>query len=422
MRKEFLSCAEHTLSTLDEGITTLHRNARGEGLIRIGMLRPLGIEYIPRLAAGFLKANPGQDIQFTFHTGVTQYLLDGLAARKYDLVPLGIEYIPRLAAGFLKANPGQDIQFTFHTGVTQYLLDGLAARKYDLVFCSQPSEEHKFTAVPIQKQNLIMITPQSHPLSAKDSVDLVETIPYPQIFFEKSAGIRNVIDQMFARTGASPKIAYETEEDQVIAGLVAQGFGIAVVPYMDILQKLNVNILQIRSPNYERAFFMVHNDCVFIPPVVQKFRQFVLDDDVIDQMFARTGASPKIAYETEEDQVIAGLVAQGFGIAVVPYMDILQKLNVNILQIRSPNYERAFFMVHNDCVFMPPVVQKFRQFVLDDGMMLTKEPVNILQIRSPNYERAFFMVHNDCVFMPPVVQKFRQFVLDDGMMLTKEPA
>lgn len=168
------------------------------------------------------------------------------------LRPLGIEYIPRLAA-----------------------------RKYDLVFCSQPSEEHKFTAVPIQKQNLIMITPQSHPLSAKDSVDLVETIPYPQIFFEKSAGIRNVIDQMFARTGASPKIAYETEEDQVITGLVTQGFGIAVVPYMDILQKLNVNILQIRSPNYERAFFMVHNDCVFIPPVVQKFRQFVLDDGMM---------------------------------------------------------------------------------------------------------------------------------------------
>ena len=79
-------------------------------------------------------------------------------------------------------------------------------------------------------------------------MDLVETIPYPQIFFEKSAGIRNVIDQMFARTGASPKIAYETEEDQVIAGLVAQGFGIAVVPYMDILQKLmNIPVRQHRK-------------------------------------------------------------------------------------------------------------------------------------------------------------------------------
>ena len=153
------------------------------------------------------------------------------------LRPLGIEYIPRLAAVFLKANPGQDIQFTFHTGVTQYLLDGLAARKYDLVFCSQPSEEHKFTAVPIQKQNLILITPQSHPLSAKDSVDLVETIPYPQIFFEKSAGIRNVIDRMFARTGDSPKIAYETEEDQVIAGLVAQVNNPASVSMLSGLRK-----------------------------------------------------------------------------------------------------------------------------------------------------------------------------------------
>ena len=191
------------------------------------------------------------------------------------LRPLGIEYIPRLAAGFLKANPGQDIQFTFHTGVTQYLLDGLAARKYDLVFCSQPSEEHKFTAVPIQKQNLIMITPQSHPLSAKDSVDLVETIPYPQIFFEKSAGIRNVIDQMFARTGASPKIAYETEEDQVIAGLVAQGFGIAVMPDIPILKSLNLKTLEISHPVYERSVYLATLKKHYLSPVAKSFIQFV---------------------------------------------------------------------------------------------------------------------------------------------------
>ena len=191
------------------------------------------------------------------------------------LRPLGIEYIPRLAAGFLKANPGQDIQFTFHTGVTQYLLDGLAARKYDLVFCSQPSEEHKFTAVPIQKQNLILITPQSHPLSAKDSVDLVETIPYPQIFFEKSAGIRNVIDQMFARTGASPKIAYETEEDQVIAGLVAQGFGIAGMPDIPILKSLNLKTLEISHPVYERSVYLATLKKHYLSPVAKSFIQFV---------------------------------------------------------------------------------------------------------------------------------------------------
>lgn len=227
--EEFLICAEHTLSTLDAGIESIQRSLRGEGLIRLGLLRTLGIEYVPRLAADFLKENPGLNIRFTFHTGVTQTLLEGLAAKKYDLV-----------------------------------------------FCSQPPARLNFTAVSVQKQDLVLIVPSGHPLAALHAVDLAATLPYPQIFFDKSSGLRSVVDQMFADIGAEPHIAYETEEDQVIAGLVAQGFGIAVVPYMDLLLKLHLKILQIRSPACERSLYLVKNDAVFMPPVVRRFHQFVL--------------------------------------------------------------------------------------------------------------------------------------------------
>lgn len=137
--EEFLICAEHTLSTLDAGIEDIRRSARGEGLIRLGLLRTLGIEYIPRLAANFLKENP-------------------------DL----------------------NIQFTFHTGITQALLDGLSAKKYDLVFCSQPPAHLNFTAISLQKQNLVVITPKKHPLAVHHTVDLLDTLPYPQIFLTKA--------------------------------------------------------------------------------------------------------------------------------------------------------------------------------------------------------------------------------------------
>ncbi len=227
--EEFLICAEHTLSTLDAGIESIQRSLRGEGLIRLGLLRTLGIEYVPRLAADFLKENPGLNIRFTFHTGVTQTLLEGLAAKKYDLV-----------------------------------------------FCSQPPARLNFTAVSVQKQDLVLIVPSGHPLAALHAVDLAATLPYPQIFFDKSSGLRSVVDQMFADIGAEPHIAYETEEDQVIAGLVAQGFGIAVVPYMDLLLKLHLKILQIRSSACERSLYLVKNDAVFMPPVVRRFHQFVL--------------------------------------------------------------------------------------------------------------------------------------------------
>lgn len=36
--EEFLVCAEHTLSTLDAGVASIHRSAKGEGVIRLGML------------------------------------------------------------------------------------------------------------------------------------------------------------------------------------------------------------------------------------------------------------------------------------------------------------------------------------------------------------------------------------------------
>lgn len=56
----------------------LQRVARGEGLIRLGLLRTLGVDFVPGLVARYLRENPGWNLRFTFHTGVTQQLLEGL--------------------------------------------------------------------------------------------------------------------------------------------------------------------------------------------------------------------------------------------------------------------------------------------------------------------------------------------------------
>lgn len=226
----FLDCAQRTLATLDQGVTSLQRSAQGDGLIRLGFLRALGTQYIPQMAAQFLDANPQKNIQFEFHTDRTQPLLDGL-------------------------------------------LHGA----YDLVFCSQPAPELHLTALPVTRQELVVIVPKRHPLAGRDSVHLAQTLCYPQIVFTKSSGLRAVVDRLFAQAGGMPPIAYETEEDQVIAGLVAQGFGIAVVPYMDLLLKLDLAILKISAPPYTRDFFVVHNDAMFLSPAARNFRQFVLD-------------------------------------------------------------------------------------------------------------------------------------------------
>lgn len=227
--EEFLLCAQRTLATLDTGVTSLQKSAQGEGLVRLGLLRPLGIEYIPRLAAQFMAAHPQKEINFTFHTGITGDLLQGLEQQQYDLV-----------------------------------------------FSSRPENEAHLVATPIASQELVLIVPEQHPLADREAVSLADTLPYPYVYFAPGSGIRHDVDMLFADVQGSPLIACETEEDQVVAGLVAQGFGIAIVPYMDILAKLQLKIIPINKPAYERKFYMVHNPELFMPPVVQEFRKFVL--------------------------------------------------------------------------------------------------------------------------------------------------
>lgn len=227
--EEFLECAENSLSVLDAGIETLQRYGRGEGVIRLGFLRTLGINYIPKLTSDFLAADSEDNVQFSFHSGLTSELLEDLVQRKYDFV-----------------------------------------------FCSEPDPAMGLNAVAVDSQELVVIVPKDHPLADKEAVSLSETLPYPAVLFAEGSGLRKVVDRMYNTIGGRPISTVETEEDEVIAGLVASGFGTAVVPYMDMLEKLNVKVLKITDPPYSRNFYMVQNDAAFLTTAAQRFRSFVL--------------------------------------------------------------------------------------------------------------------------------------------------
>lgn len=199
--EEFLVYAENTIRTLDQGIRLMQKAAHGEGVIRLGFVRPLGMDFVPGLADDYRK-------------------------RLQD----------------------EMVQFSFHTGTTHELVNGLKEKQYDIIFCSRPVDESGLSVLPVGRQDLVVITPEGHPLAEEKNVDLADTLKYPQIYFAEGSGMRDVINELYSLIGETPQIAYETEEDEVIAGLVAHNFGIAVVPYMKLLERLTVKILKLRKP------------------------------------------------------------------------------------------------------------------------------------------------------------------------------
>lgn len=226
--KQFYKCVEESLNTLDSGIKTLQLASKGNGVIRLGLLRVLGVDFMPDLIAQFQKEDPQH------------------------------HYV-----------------FTMETDVSQNLVEGLEQGEYDMVFATPPKHPDSFDLLPVAQQDLVMIVPKSHPLASYHTVDLRDTLDYPYIHFKKKSGMRSVIDTLYESVEAKPNIVYEIDEDQVVAGMVSAGFGIAIVPYMNLLHRLDVKILQISYPEWERHFYMITNKNRWLSPPVYSFRQFV---------------------------------------------------------------------------------------------------------------------------------------------------
>lgn len=232
--KQFLSIAESSLAILDNGVDMMSHIAKGEGLIRLGCLRYLGIQYIPKLVNAYRNERKDKQIDFTFDV---------------DLSPK--------------------------------LLEKLHEQEVDIVFASKPVTDTSFTCIPVETQDLVLIVPKNHELASLCTVNLQDTAPYPFILFNKHSGLRQIVNDMFKQCHIKPKIAYEISEDEVIAGMVSQGFGIAIVPYMQLLLQLDIKILPIAEPQYERKFYMITKSQTYLPPVVEDFRHFVMHQSSI---------------------------------------------------------------------------------------------------------------------------------------------
>ena len=197
--------------------------------------------------------------------------------RLASLRTLSIKWLPDMAQRFLKSteNPTVDFQFNTDTGLSPDILNGLRSKKYDVAFCSRLDNYPDLNFFPVAEQTMVCITPIDHALANHSSVNLAETLNYPQVTFSENSGLHSIMNKLFNEVGGHPIVAYSVEEDQAIAGLVANGFGIAIVPNMSIMQTMPVKIIPISFPNKQRILYMATLKRTENQPAIASFVNFV---------------------------------------------------------------------------------------------------------------------------------------------------
>ena len=259
----------HAISMLEQELETNLFEKRGRNVV-LTKYGKVFLEYVEE-ALKILDSGVKKTRALTSDTG-------GVIDLAY-IFTLGSVFVPQLVGGFLKEHEDWDVNFRFSVGNTTEIIQGLKEEKYDIALCSRKEKESGIDFVPIAKEKLVVVVPRDHELAGRGSVDLKETLPYPQVYFTKNSGLRPVIDQLFEQTGGTPKIAYEILEDASMAGLVAENFGIAVMPEIPILKNLNVDVLDIENPPYERYIYLAKLKEKYLAPVVKEFIEYVKESN-----------------------------------------------------------------------------------------------------------------------------------------------
>ncbi|MBU5461020.1 LysR family transcriptional regulator [Anaerostipes sp. MSJ-23] len=189
--------------------------------------------------------------------------------------PLAKSYIPKLVRSFLNEKGHQDITFSLSQEITKNLLKDLKMEKYDVVFGSLVSEESEIEFVPVINQEMVIITPPEHPLKHKKDLVLEDLMSYPVIGYDKTSGLGKFTNSIYQQYHIKPSIAFESSDENAIASLVAEDFGIGFVAHVESLQEYDVEILHLSNVKPYHTVYMAYLKDIPRIPAVSKFIDFV---------------------------------------------------------------------------------------------------------------------------------------------------
>ena len=189
---------------------------------------------------------------------------------------MGYTMVPEMITQFQAAEGNGGITFDFHQGTTAALIKELKEEEIDVALCSFVENEPDVVFYPIAEENLVVAVPKGHPLSNRGSVSLKELEPYPFIAFGKNSGLSDIIQGLLEQADVHLKVACHVEEDNAMAGFVAAGYGVAIVPDFYTLQYYDLDRIPIADTIEQRYLFLAMLRQAQVLPVVERFRNFLL--------------------------------------------------------------------------------------------------------------------------------------------------
>lgn len=138
--------------------------------------------------------------------------------------------LPKILMNFRNRYPDVHLAFTEMGSVAQ--LEALSQHTTDIAFFHPPMRATgTYDQILLEKEPLIAVLPENHPLARRRKLDLIELASDPWVMFPRDDN-SPIYDRIIATcndVGFSPKVVQEAGPVTTRLGLVASGFGVHLV-------------------------------------------------------------------------------------------------------------------------------------------------------------------------------------------------
>lgn len=141
---------------------------------------------------------------------------------------MGPVAVPNLLRGFLDAHPGVSIGLLQDSA--ENVLDGVVDGRADLALASPVPANPSLRSRALARQPIVAIVAGNHRLANRTRIGVSDLAGEPLVGMRPGYGVRTLTDVLLRAAGLPLRYALESDEMTTIAGLVAAGLGVSMLP------------------------------------------------------------------------------------------------------------------------------------------------------------------------------------------------
>lgn len=182
-------------------------------------------------------------------------------------------FVPDLLRRFRAEAPL--VRFELFQGAAHHIVERLANGEADLAITSPRPDGFRWRGLYMER--LCLAVPREHRFARRSRIRLADAAAEPFVALAPDFGLRQLTDELWAEAGIAPPVVFEAMEIPTMEGLVAAGFGVAVVPVpRPERAEPGAAYVPLSESSAKRQIGLTWNADRELPPAAARLAEFVI--------------------------------------------------------------------------------------------------------------------------------------------------